>query len=93
MNLAKKEKAINSCKRALILNPKNEYAYFYIGNVYLQDGDMDKMQEYLNKSLQINPKFTTTMRILAESYRDKGDHSNANNFYKKIDFSKRIVEK
>ena len=84
MNLGEKEKAINSCKRALILNPKNEYAYFYIGNVYLQAGDTKKMQDYLHKSLQLNPKFTTAMRILAESFRDQGDHASANKYYKKI---------
>ena len=84
MNLAERDKAINSCKRALILNPKNEYAYFYIGNVYLQAGDTIKMQEYLTKSLQLNPKFTTAMRIMAESFRDQGDHTNANKYYKTI---------
>ncbi len=84
MNLAEREKAINSCQRALKLNPKNEYAYFYIGNIYLQAGDTIKMQEYLHKSLQINSKFTTAMRILAESFRDQGDHASANKYYKKI---------
>ncbi len=84
MNEGKKEQAKNNCRRAIILNPNNEYAYFYLGNTFFQEGDTEQMRVNLNKSLKINKTFTTAMRILAESYRDEGDHKKANEYYKRI---------
>lgn len=84
MNEGDLDKAKDYCECAKILNPSNEYAYFYLGNVYLQEGNKTEMRKNLNKTLSLNKEFTTAMRILAESYRDEGDSKNSTSLYKKI---------
>lgn len=83
-NEAKLDKAEEYCNKAIILNPSNQYAYFYLANVYLQNGDKKALRENLSKSLEIDPTFTSAMRILAESYKDEGDAKNSTKLYGRI---------
>jgi tetratricopeptide (TPR) repeat protein len=49
------EKAIEACRRAISIFPKNIRAYFWIGMVYKDQKEFQKGIDILEKALEINP--------------------------------------
>ena len=49
------QKALSYFQRYQAVNPKEAWAYLYLGNVYKDLGDMGKSQENYAKAYQMNP--------------------------------------
>ncbi len=84
LNKREPEKTIDSLKKSVLLNPANECAYFYLANEYLHIGDTYEMKTFLKKALDLNPKFISALRLLAETYKDEGDMKQAIYYYNYI---------
>ena len=68
--------------RALELNPNHADALAARGGLYRQlpwvlGGNLDKAEEYLSRSLKLDPDSPTVLIELAQTYRDKGQPARA----------------
>lgn len=50
------DKALESYRKSIELNPKDENPYNGIGNVYKAKGNIDESINWMQKSIEINPK-------------------------------------
>ncbi|MDD5691788.1 MAG: tetratricopeptide repeat protein [Candidatus Omnitrophica bacterium] len=72
--LAKKSgEAILLLENLFVSCPGNALAYYTLGYYYLADGDYDKAEIYLNKSLGIDPQFNQAYKLLSDIYLYKRD--------------------
>lgn len=55
-SLSKLEESEYWSNQALKVNPKNEIAYFNLGNIYKNRKISDKARYYYEKALEINPR-------------------------------------
>lgn len=69
----KKEEAIPLLENALSSCPGSALAYYTLGYYYLANGDYDKAEINLNKSLGIDPQFSQAYKLLSDIYLDKRD--------------------
>ncbi len=58
------EEAKKAYHHALKLNPQDEYLYFNLARVYLDEKDLAKAKEIVEKALQINPNFDAAAKML-----------------------------
>jgi tetratricopeptide (TPR) repeat protein len=58
------EDAKKAYHHALKLNPQDEYLYFNLARVYLDEKDLAKAKEIVEKALQINPNFDAAAKML-----------------------------
>ena len=50
-------RAIKKFNKTIELNPKSASAYFNLGMVYKEMGKTEKMREFLEKAVELNPKY------------------------------------
>lgn len=77
------DKAIESYKKALTINPNHPVANENIGACYKATGNYDLAIEYLNKSIVINPNNDNTYNNLGLSFEKKGLYNDAINNFKR----------
>lgn len=77
------DKAIESCEKALSLNPVLADAYTNLGTVKLYQGKLDEAVAYLKKADALKPNDKIILGNLAVCYRDKKDTLMANYYAQK----------
>jgi tetratricopeptide (TPR) repeat protein len=63
------DKAIALFKRNIELNPKAEWLYIEIGDIYRWQGKLGLAEKFFEKALELNPKNGRTYIILGDLYR------------------------
>ena len=71
------DKTIEFLKIAAILDPKNFFAFYQLGVIYSFSHDFKMSENYLKKSLSINPKFSEARKALGNCYFNIGEFENA----------------
>ncbi|MBC35951.1 MAG: hypothetical protein CL663_07930 [Bacteroidetes bacterium] len=69
----KYDKAIVDFKEAIILNPSEDLYYANLGYAYHLSNDNELAEEFLNKSIEINPQNGFANYFLALHFKKKGD--------------------
>ncbi len=77
------DKAVESCEKALSLNPTLAEAYTNLGTVKLYQGKLDEAIAYLKKADALKPNDKIITGNLAVCYRDKKDTLMANYYGQK----------
>ena len=65
-----KREAASYYKKAIKLNPVHAMAYYNLGVIYIELGDMEGAISMLRKAIEINPDFTTAYVQLAKLYNN-----------------------
>src|SRR5690606_9951558 len=65
--------ALDTYKRALILDPDNLIIHYRMGYVYTQSGQLDEAEQNLRLALEIDPEFAPAMAALGYVYRRIGE--------------------
>ena len=78
------EKAEESFKEALKLQPKYFPALWWLGKTYLETARLPEAREALQEAVEISPKFTPAYMVLAQSYLMTGDIGKARDAYEKV---------
>ncbi|MDI3547653.1 MAG: hypothetical protein PWR10_1305 [Halanaerobiales bacterium] len=78
------DKAINTYKQALNLNPDNTSIYLNLGNIYLQKGNYDSAIEVLKEGVALDPSFVAIRSKLATAYYEKGNFEKAKEQFNKV---------
>jgi Tfp pilus assembly protein PilF len=68
----KNELAKELLQKEINYDPKNELAYFTLGEVYFQEGQYKKAISYFEESLQLNPHSQQLIMRLAVTYLNEG---------------------
>ncbi|MBM3461907.1 MAG: diguanylate cyclase [Armatimonadetes bacterium] len=84
LNLREPARAIQHLEAAIRENPANEIAHFYLANEHYLDGKPQSVKEELLRAVRIRPSFVSALRMLAETYRDEGNLSEAIARYEQI---------
>jgi len=63
--------AKESLEKAVAMNPYDPEIYFLLGKVYKSQGQIDKMNEMFDKSLEISPNFKSKIEKEREGYHIK----------------------
>ena len=82
--IKEKEKSIKLFKKVLEIDPKQYWAYGFIGLVYGEMGDADNAIMYCKKGLEIEPNATGIHFLLAEAYRKKKKYFKALKHFLKV---------
>jgi tetratricopeptide (TPR) repeat protein len=90
INLAKEfisknehQKALESCNKAIEVNPKSNEAYFYKANAYLSQNEPEKAIENYKKAIELSPKNDQAYYNIGIAYRMLEQHEKAIENYKK----------
>jgi len=75
--------ALLKFKKAIELNPKNDYAYVGLGKSYRGQGKSFEAEELLKKAIELDPKNDWAYVELGKSYRGRGKPLEAEGLYKK----------
>ncbi len=67
-----KEEAIRELERVIAIDPKNVWAYGYIGLIYGEVDNVDKAIEYVKKGIAIDYDVAALHLLLASGYYKKG---------------------
>ena len=70
-------------KKAIEINPKNDWAYAGLGERYNDQGEYDKAEEVLQKAIEINPKNDRAYFGLGWCYIRQGEYDKAEEILKK----------
>ncbi|MCX5704956.1 MAG: tetratricopeptide repeat protein, partial [Candidatus Omnitrophica bacterium] len=70
-------------KKAIELNPKNDWAYVELGNNYRKQRNFSEVEKLYRKALKLNPKNAEVHIELGNYYQDQGKYSEAEKLYKK----------
>ena len=70
-------------KKAIELNPKNDWTYINLGNSYRDLGKLSKADELYRKAIEFNPNNSVAYLKLGNSYCEQGKFSEAEGLYKK----------
>ncbi|HSA06777.1 MAG TPA: tetratricopeptide repeat protein [Candidatus Gastranaerophilales bacterium] len=73
----KYEKAAQNFEKALFLDPSIKDAYFNLGSVYRELGEMNKAKEILSNLLRKDPFDDEAAYLLAKLYAETKDYTNA----------------
>jgi tetratricopeptide (TPR) repeat protein len=76
----------SSLKKAIEINPKNDYVYVKLGELYLYQGKYPQAEDLLKKSIEINPKNDYAYCVLGRLCRDQ------EKFYQSEDALRKAVE-
>ncbi|HEC94321.1 MAG TPA: tetratricopeptide repeat protein [Candidatus Kaiserbacteria bacterium] len=82
--LGKNEEAVESCKQAISINPKDPYPYIGLGNALSGLGRNKEAVEAYRQAISINPKDPYPYNGLANALRDLGRNEEAIKTYKKF---------
>ena len=77
------DKAIESYKKAIEINPKKDDAYYNMGISYDDNGEYDKAIESYKKAIEINPKKDKTYYNMGIAYSENKQYDKAIESYKK----------
>jgi tetratricopeptide (TPR) repeat protein len=72
LQLGLREQAIKESRLALAARPFNGRTYYNLGNIYEQDGDIDKAISCMEKAAKLEPEFIPVYQALARLYKKKG---------------------
>jgi len=83
--------AVQYYTKALSVSPRDENLHYNLGRAFFEEGDRDKAEEYLAKSLNINPEFKEgklfyeyLLKIKNKSEGSVKDEKNDGGFFKKL---------
>lgn len=62
----KYESAIRTFKHSIKMNPNDYLSYYWLGEIFSEQGEYAKAREYFNKSLGLNPDFRMADESLAK---------------------------
>ncbi|MBU1727218.1 MAG: tetratricopeptide repeat protein, partial [Candidatus Omnitrophica bacterium] len=80
--------AEKSFKKAIELNPKNDWAYLRLGNSYLRHGKLLEAEKSFKKAIELNPKNDWAYLRLGNLYLEQGKLLEAEKSFKKaIEFT------
>ncbi|MCH8068392.1 MAG: tetratricopeptide repeat protein [Candidatus Marinimicrobia bacterium] len=83
VQLKDSEQIALTLNQALRKNPEDGSLLITAGKVSLDDGDVDKAIEYLEKAIRVDRRNSSAIRLLADAYYEKGDKEGAIFAYKK----------
>jgi tetratricopeptide (TPR) repeat protein len=66
------------------LDKQLETAYYYLGRIYLDSGDLDQAVEQLKSALTLNPADADALYLLARAYQERKDYSEAVEIYSRV---------
>jgi tetratricopeptide (TPR) repeat protein len=69
-----REKAVHEFEEIIKRDPKNIWAYNYMGYVFAEDNNLDKSIPIWKKSISIDPDEPITHFVLGHAYLRKGDY-------------------
>ncbi len=93
MSLGQKGEASNYYSRVVELGKDNEMArldkqletaYYYLGQIYLDSGDLDQAVEQLENALALNPADADALYLLARTYQERKAYSEAIKYYNQV---------
>ena len=76
------DKAIETCKMSILLNPSNYFAYNNLAYSYFYIEDYENAIKNAKQSLSINEKCVQAMKLLVIIYHYFGDTENASKYEK-----------
>ncbi|MFQ5450414.1 MAG: tetratricopeptide repeat protein [Nitrospinaceae bacterium] len=76
-SINKRKEMIASFQEAVSLDPQNANYHLHLGTSYFLDGDLDKAEKELKKTLEINPDSKDAYRQIGRLYMQKGDWTQA----------------
>jgi tetratricopeptide (TPR) repeat protein len=62
----KNDSAIRTYKRAIKYNPNDYLSYYWLGELYMDQNEFDKAEDFLNKSVGLNPEFRKADETLSK---------------------------
>ena len=71
------EKAKETYKKAIALDPKNAVAYHNIANIYRDAQALDLARQYYEKAIQLQPNFIFSYKSLAQIYLNNNEYTRA----------------
>jgi signal transduction histidine kinase len=79
------DKAMETCKQVLDMNPNSSYALYNLGTIWYLKKNYDRAIEFMKEAL----KYTTSepelkqevLKKIADIYREKGEYKNSLDFY------------
>ena len=92
MDLSDFDKAIETCKMAILLNPSNYFAYNNLAYSYFYVLDYENAIKNAKQSLSINEKCVQAMKLLVIIYNYFNDTENASK-YEKLALENGITKK
>ena len=66
--------ALDTYRRALLLDPTNAVIHYRLGYVYTQSGQLDEATDHLNKALEIDPQFALALANLGYVLRRRAEN-------------------
>ncbi len=81
------DKAIEAMKIAKVLD-SNFFVIYQLAMVYFQISDLKKCKEHLKESLELNPKFSQSIKVLGMCYFLENEFEKALEQFEKIDTKK-----
>ncbi len=78
------QKAADLLSKSIAINPKNKYAYFMRGKVYVEMGETDRGVEDLNQAIRIDPNYTDAHFLLSTIFTSTGELEKAKEFIEKV---------
>ncbi|MFH1230398.1 MAG: tetratricopeptide repeat protein [Planctomycetota bacterium] len=78
------QKAIESLKKVIALNPDNSDAYYVLGLAYAGIGDNDSKMESFKTAVSINPNHADANYALALAYAEMGDYKQEIEYLNKV---------
>ena len=76
-------KALEEYKTAISIDPEKPDAYFYMGTIYADIGELDKSLEIMNKLLKIDPNSLLGNYYIGRIYANKKLFSEAEVYFKR----------
>jgi tetratricopeptide (TPR) repeat protein len=92
-SLGRREEALENCRQAVLVDPRDEVAYYHLGvwSTYLQK--YDEAEEYFRQAISINPRFAIAYSELGFLQYGLGDTAGAVETLKKaIQLDPRLKE-
>lgn len=77
-------KAVETFEKALAWNPNNWKGYFFLGNMFGEDGNYKQAISYMKRSLEFNPHHIMTLYNLALYYEKNKQYPEATQGYQNI---------
>jgi tetratricopeptide (TPR) repeat protein len=75
------DKAIVDFSEAILINPKNPYAFDNRGDAWREKGNFDRALADYNEALSIDPSFTSALLNRGITYEQQGDKTRARQDY------------